>query len=323
MLFLNSRDIEACISYVEVMDAIEDAFRIYISGEFYMPERPSVEYKNKTLLYMPCFKADIFGTKILTVFPENTAIKKPAIDGLMLLNNYTTGEPIALMDGKTITAYRTGAVGSVGIRYLAKKDCKTIGIIGAGVQGFHQALYACTARNIETVFIFDAFNKDLSSFADRLKAKLGSAVAVVPCEKVEHLLKESEIVITTTTSKEPVLPNNKEFLLGKCFIGIGSYKPNMREYPEAIWDVVEEVYTDLEFAIEESGDLCQPLEHGTITKDRIKLLGELISMNKDQEKARKKTTFFKSVGMALFDLTVAQLIYRKAMERNIGQIVKL
>ena len=288
-----------------------------------MPDRICVDYRNKSIVYMPCFCDDIFGTKILSIFPENKKIGKPTIYGLMLLNDFVTGEPLALLDGKTVTALRTGAVGAVGTRYLAGKNCTALGIIGAGTQGFYQALFICLEKRINKVFLYDSFRKDYAFFITELKAKLGRPVEIIVCEKVEQLLAESEIIVTTTTATDPVIPDNVNLLRGKCFIGVGSYQPHVREYPDAIWDAVEEVYVDLAFAMEESGDLSQPLASGRIIKDQVKELGYLICHPEEQAKARKETTFFKTVGMAAFDLCAAQLIYENALKKQIGHNLSL
>ena len=79
-----------------------------------------IEHDNKSLIYMPCYTDDVIGTKILTIFPENSKLGLPSIDGVILLNNAVTGAPEALLDGQSVTAWRTGAVGGVGIVPLTK-----------------------------------------------------------------------------------------------------------------------------------------------------------------------------------------------------------
>lgn len=74
MLFLNNEDIKLSITFNEVMDKIEESYGIFYRNEYYMPHRPTIEYKNKTLIYMLSFIDNLFGTKILTVFPDNMAI---------------------------------------------------------------------------------------------------------------------------------------------------------------------------------------------------------------------------------------------------------
>lgn len=316
MIFLGKEEVEKLVDPNEIMDQIEEAYRIFGADAYYMPPRPVIEHENKTLIYMPCFTEDIIGTKMLTIFPENAKLGLPSLDGLVILNDRTTGAPLAIMDGQAVTAWRTGAVGGVGIRHLSRKDARTVGIVGAGAQGFHQAVYACAARNIETVYIWNHSNRDLTDFMDRLKKTIADpAVEVVQCKTVEELVKASDIICTATPSEEPVLPNDRELLEGKCIIGIGSYTPQMREIPDVIWDLVDNVYIELPYACEESGDLSQPLAEGRLTMDRVVLMDKFLASGADEDEIAKKTTYFKSVGMGLFDVCVAQKLLEKAKER--------
>ena len=315
MIVLSKEQIEEMVDPDQMMDQIEEAYRIYGSGEFYMPPRPTVEHENKQLMYMPCYTKDIIGTKILSIFPENSKLGLPSIDGIVLLNDYTTGAPLAVMDGQSVTAWRTGAVGGVGIRHLSRKDCRTVGIIGAGMQGFHQAVYACAARNIHPVYVFNHSDRDLTDYLERLKKAIDKEdVKVVQCKAVEELVRNSDIICTTTPSTTPVLPDDKELLRGKCIIAIGSYMPEMREIPDAVLDLVDNVYIELPYACEESGDLSQPLASGKLTKDRVKLMHEYL-VSGEKEIKEGQTTYFKSVGMGLFDVCIAQKLYEVAKEK--------
>ena len=323
MLILNKKDITKTVDLNEMMDQIEEAYRIFGAGEFYMPPRPTVCHNNKTLIYMPCYTEKSLGTKMLTIFPENSKLGLPSIDGLVILNDLETGKTLSVMDGQTVTAYRTGAVGGVGIRHLSRKDCHTVGIIGAGVQGFHLALYACAAREIHTVYVYNHSDRDLTEYLERLREAIGdSKVEVKQCSTVEELVASSEIICTATPAEKEVLPNDKSMLEGKCIIAIGSYTPNMREIPDVVFDLVDNVYVELEYACEESGDLSQPLEAGILTMDRVKLMHELLASEADEEELTKKTTYFKSVGMGLFDICIAQRLYDGAMENGFGQEIE-
>lgn len=316
MIFLGKEEIEKLVDPNEIMDQIEEVYRIFGADAYYMPPRPVIEHENKTLIYMPCFTEDVIGTKMLTIFPENAKLGLPSLDGLVILNDRTTGAPLAIMDGQAVTAWRTGAVGGVGIRHLSRRDARTVGIVGAGAQGFHQAVYACAARNIETVYIWNHSDRDLTDFMDRLKKTIADpAVKVVQCKTVEELVKASDIICTATPSEEPVLPNDRELLEGKCIIAIGSYTPKMREIPDVIWDLVDKVYIELPYACEESGDLSQPLAEGRLTMDRVVLMDKFLASGADEDEIAGKTTYFKSVGMGLFDVCVAQKLLEKAKER--------
>lgn len=321
MLLLNKKDIAKSVQLNDMMDQIEEAYRIFGAGKFYMPPRPTVCYNNKTLIYMPCYTEKSLGTKMLTIFPENSKLGLPSIDGLVILNDLETGKTLSIMDGQTVTAYRTGAVGGVGIRHLSREDCHTVGIVGAGVQGFHLALYACAAREIHTVYVFNHSNRDLTDYLKRLEEAIANPnTKVVQCSTVEQLVQNSEIICTATPAENPVLPNDKTLLEGKCIIAIGSYTPTMREVPDVIFDLVDDVYVELEYACEESGDLSQPLEAGILTMERVKMMHRLLATEEDKG-LTKKTTYFKSVGMGLFDICVAQRLYDSAKANGFGQEV--
>ncbi len=316
MIVLGKNEIEKLADLNQMMDQIEEAYRIFGTGEFFMPPRPCVEHENKTLMYMPCYTKDVIGTKILSIFPENSKLGLPSIDGAVLLNDHETGAPIAVLDGQSVTAYRTGAVGGVAIRHLSGKDCHTVGIVGAGTQGFHLALYACAARDIHTVYVYNHSSRDLADYLARLEKAIDNpGTKVVQCKTVEELLKNSEIVCTATPSASPVLPDDQSLLAGKCIIAVGSYTPQMREIPDAVWDVADRVYIELPYACEESGDLSQPIAEGRIDESRTVLMSEFLASGGLKEEPDGKTTYFKSVGMALFDICVAQKLLEEA-EKN-------
>lgn len=314
MLYLSSKDVEKVVDHKEVVKIIENAMGVYETGNFTQPDRITVNRgDNETYLYMPCFTDDVKGTKILTLYGDNPKKGVPVIQGVMLLNDVETGKIKAVIEGSSLTAYRTGAVGACGIKHTTPENVHTLGVVGTGVQGFYQSLYACRIRPIDTIHVFDIFPDKAADFADRLSKALPD-VKVIVCPCVEELIKASEVIVTVTTSPKPVLPNDKELLKGKHFVGIGSYKPNMREYPDALFEVLDEVYIDVDFAKEETGDLATPIANGLIDEEKIHTLGKYL----DKEINTDGTTFYKSVGMALFDISVAEYIYDRAKELGVG-----
>lgn len=318
MLYLKEKNIKEAVSLNEMMDAIEQSFHIYKKNNFFMPDRIHVNNHENTILYMPCFKDSMFGTKILSIFPDNPKKDMPVITGLMLLNDKETGEPLALINGADLTAYRTGAVGGVGVRHTTPKNVKKLGLIGAGAQGFYQVLFACEARDFEQVTVFDAYSKNMSAFVERLQKELPDTKFII-ANSSEELVRISEVIITATPSTTPVVPDDKELLKGKHFIGLGSYTPEMREYPQSLYELIDNVYVDTEFAGEESGDIITPLKENWIREDQIKLFSDLLT----DPIAIGDTTLYKFVGMGLFDLAVSEVIYKKAQIQNLGQKINL
>lgn len=318
MLFLNREDMRRCMSPEQCIAAMEKAYRIFYDNSFVMPHRPCIENGDNTLLYMPCFIGEGFGTKFLTLFPDNPKKNKPMIDGMMVLNDAEDGSTKAIMHAGFLTALRTGANTGVMIKNLAPKDAKTCGIVGAGVQGVFQTAFACTVRDIKTVYIYDHHKKDIDKFKADVENLLGRAIDFMLCETVTELMEKSDIIIAATTSNTPVFPNDEKLFAGKTVVAIGSYKPHCRECPDALVKAADGIYVDLNFAKEESGDLFIPLEEGTIGHGKIHQISDVIYSPDYKNHIPGKTIFIKTVGMALFDVVCGSEIYNAAVEKNIG-----
>lgn len=318
MIYLGKEDILEAASTGEMLDAIEEAMHGYERREFHMPPRLHVEHEGNTLLLMPCFTKDYFGTKVVSLFPRNPEQGIPVLNGIMVLNDAETGVPLALLDGAALTGVRTAAVGAVSVRHLAPKNTQSVGIIGAGVQGFYQAWFASAARDVRDVFVYDLGAEKSAALIEKLQGVIPRGnLHQTTC--VEDILQQTQVVITATTSFEPVLPEKEELLIGKHFVGIGSYKPSVRELPRALFKLVKVVYIDTDDALKESGDLIVPLKNHWIREDQVMTLGRFLAEKKDKDGVRHETTLFKSVGMALFDVCAAKLIYERAVQKNLGQ----
>lgn len=318
MLILNESDILKAIDFDELLKTVEQAFLLQEGGDYFMPDRMHLEYAGNTHLLMPAYTVNHFATKLVSVFPGNRKFDKPTVSGSVLLNDGQTGEPLALLNGSRLTALRTGAVGALGLAYTSPRGIRSIGLAGAGVQGFHLLLLACAVRNIEEIHILDPFHKDLSLFMGGLKAYL-PGVKMMQVTTAERLVERSEAIIAATTSLSPVIPDDLALITGKHFIGIGSFRPEMQEFPETLLGKVDQVIIDTPLAMQESGDIAIPLKKGIIRREQIHTLGKLI--NGQVSLDENKTTLFKSVGMALFDLLTAKTIYTNALKNKIGQEV--
>ncbi|HKI78105.1 MAG TPA: ornithine cyclodeaminase family protein [Ignavibacteriaceae bacterium] len=320
MLILNHEEILKSVNFIELIDASEKAMLIHTSGNFKMPVRLHVDYNQNTLLAMPCFTENNFGTKLVSLFPGNSKTGTPVTQGLVILNDGKTGEPLAIMNGATITALRTSAIGSLSIKLLARQGVKNLGVVGAGVQGFYQTLLANTVRNFKNVFINDINTDRVSELSGKLSESLPE-LKVHSCTSPEEVLKNSDVIITVTNTKTPLFPNNPSLFKEKHFVGIGSYKPDMREYPETFFKELDKIYIDTEHAFEETGDLITPIQKGWIKKEQVVSIADAIQ--NDCKGVNSGTSFFKSVGMALFDIVIAELIFKKSKEKKLGTTVIL
>ncbi len=313
MIIINAADILRIVKLKDILRAVEEAFLVFESGNFSMPERMHADYKGNTLLLMPSFTDKYFSTKLVSIFPENVKNNIPTLQGVFVLNDGKSGIPLAIIDAAKLTALRTGGVGGVSIKYLTDPSVKRVGIIGAGVQGYHQALFSSIVREIESILIYDKNKNNALRFIERFK-KERPEISLNMAESPREVIENSEIIITATTSLKPVVPDDSELLKEKYFIGIGSYKPTMREYPDSLFKVVDKVFVDTKTAFKESGDLREPISKGLIEERDIQTLGAFIK--NPYKIGRNSTIFFKSVGMAIFDLFVGAMIYEYAREKG-------
>lgn len=329
MLIIDENEMRQSVNAVDLMDAVEEAFRIMSQGDHFMPERFVAQADANKMLYMPCFADGKIGTKILSAFPENPSKGKPFLDGIMYLNDGVTGEPLAILNGRVLTGLRTGAVGGVAVKHLSKDKSKHIGLVGCGAQGFEQVKFACVVRPIEKVYLYDSMKENMKDFIESLKKDIlkedpNRKIDFIVCDGVETLVKNSEIIVTATGSNTPVLPDDGQSLKGKCIVAIGSWRPDMQEIPDALWSVVDSVYTELPYACEECGDLRIPLEKGLATMDQIGYMSDLLKLLDDGKKPDLgETILYKSVGMSLFDLTSSRKIYDMAVQKQRGVEVSL
>ena len=324
MRILNGTEMWNAVTLTEVMDAVEDAYAIHKSGRYTMPDRFCAARGGDLMLYMPCFLDSFIGTKMLAEFPDNPKKGFPYLSGLMILNEAETGQPAAVMDGGTLTAMRTGAVSGVALRYLAPEACTSAGLVGCGTQGLHQLLYACAVRPLTDLYLYDLHVPDPGPFCDRRREKLHACginrgIRFHFCRDARSLAEQSEILISATQATDPVYPDDEALLKGKCLIAIGSWKPDRRELPDAVWKLCRFAYTELPYACEESGDLAIPLASGLLSPDRVRYMEDLIQDTKEgRPHEQADTRCFKSVGMGIFDARCAQLICEKARQKGIG-----
>ncbi|TCP28699.1 ornithine cyclodeaminase [Scopulibacillus darangshiensis] len=321
MLVLNEKAIDEAATMKDIINAIEDAYRIYEKGAFNMPKRSHISEGDNTLLLMPCLNQNGFGTKIVSVFPNNK--KHPVIQGLMLLNDGETGKPKALLNGRQLTAVRTGAVGGAAVRYLSPESATSAGLIGTGVQGMYQLIATCSERTIKDIYLSNRSQEKIPAFAKKLRSHISADTTIHITGSAEEAVRHSDIIITATTSKTPVLPDDPDIYNGKLAIGIGSFQPNMREFPQSLLTEAENMFIDSNDATHETGDLIDPLTNGWLRDSQILPFSKLVSSEVEVDLSHAVPRVFKSTGMALFDLVVAETIYKKARTEQIGQFIEL
>ena len=316
MYYLNAESMISSFSFSGVMDAVANAMiQIETStNSLIAPLRNSVPLEKNTLMMMPCLSEKEWGLKVLTLFPDNPVRLKPFINGLFLLFDGSDGSPSALLDGRTLTAIRTGGVGGLAVRTLASTHATRLGIVGAGEQSYWQVRFACSVRPFSQVILYDTIESKAELCAERIR-KVLPELEIEITKDTTFLLKHSDVVITATNTTTPVFEDSPMYFEGKTFVGIGSYRPDMREYPDALFRAISNIFVDTEHAFDETGDLIEPLQSGVVLKKNIRSMGAFLSREKADFTA-ESGAFFKSVGYAAFDLFVARFLFQRGVENG-------
>jgi len=313
MEFFDSKTIADIATMHEWVDAMEKAMQTSASGDYVMPKRMHLDYGKNTFLLMPCITDEYWATKLVSFCPGNKVSGRPSIYGTVVLNNTKTGEPLAIMDGTEITAMRTAAVTAAGIKNISPVNTHSLGIIGTGVQGIYQALFACSVRDINVIWAYDLNKYNLKLFSDKVNGKFPKIKIIQAADSGEVAL-NSEVIISATDSQHPVFQNEKELFTGKTFVGIGSYKPDCREFPEQLFRQIDQIFVDTMDGKNESGDLITPVKNNWISEENIYPIGSLLSG--DIVLTANPTRLYKTVGNAIFDLFAAKLVYEKYIKSS-------
>ena len=313
MEFIDSKTIADIASQSEWVETMETALRIAATGNYVMPERMHIDYGENTFLVMPCITDEYWATKMVSFCPGNREKERPSIYGTVVLNDTKTGAPLAILDGGILTAMRTGAVTAAGIKHLSPLNSHSLGIVGTGVQGIYQALFACSVRKIDEIWAFDKDSSNLNKFVVDLNFRYPDVRVHLANDSGEVTL-NSQVIISATNSQNPVFKNSKELFTGRTFVGIGSYKPDCMEFPEQLFRQIDQIFVDTIDGKNESGDLITPVRNNWISDENIFTIGSLIAGN--SVPAENTTRLYKTVGSAIFDLFAAKLIYEKHIDKN-------
>lgn len=324
MLILNQEEVKQIIPLSEigkVVERIEMAFSKYGKGEVDMPPKTYLYFKkdNGDLRVMPSFSEDLkmAGTKIVNVHPDNPKINLPTVGAVIVLNDAKTGSPIALMDGTYITGMRTGAAGAVASKYLAKKESKTLGVVGAGRQALFQIAAISTVIKLQNILVYDVNDKSIEALSAELE-KIGIKIKKASLEEVS----KQDILATTTPSRSPVIKNDW-VVAGTHINAVGADAEGKEELEPDILKRSKIVVDDWTQA-SHSGEINVPVAKGIITKDNIySSLGEIVAGIKKGRENDSEITVFDSTGLALQDLFAAEMVYQEALKMGLGKDIKI
>jgi len=328
MHILSGADVRRAVTMSEAIQAVRQAYIQLSAGQAVVPLRTPVpiEQRGAVTLFMPAYLAhsDALGAKIVSVFPGNTAQGLPLIHALVIVVDAATGRPLALLDGTYLTALRTGAASGVATDLLARPDARVVAIFGAGAQARTQLEAVCTVRTIEKVWVHDTAPEAAAAYVQEMREHGRPVPADISvAESPAQATAQADIICTATTSSTPVF-DDAHLKPGVHVNGIGAYTPEMQEIPAETVVRAKVVVDSRSASLEEAGDLIIPLRQGLITRDDIYgEIGEIAAGQIPGRESDQEVTFFKSVGIAVQDVAVADLVLRRATELGLGLEVEL
>jgi ornithine cyclodeaminase/alanine dehydrogenase len=319
LLYLSREDVEkVALDMATIIDLLSEAFKQKGEGRVEMPPKPGIHTQPDAFIHaMPAYIPSLrsAGIKWVSGYPDNFKHGLPYISGLLVMNDVDTGIPYAVMDCTWITAYRTGAASALSARYLARPECETVGILACGVQGRTNLQAMATLFPIKRVYAYDILPDVQRRYVQEMSEKLG--LEVIGVDEPRKAVVESDIVVTSgPILKHPAPTIGKDWLKPGSFASAVDFDSYWK--PEAFAQM-DRIATD---------DHAQFQYYRTVgyfpeTPDPYADLGELVAGLKPGRQSPQERTMAMNLGLALDDMAVAPEIYRRAMERGIGTLLKL
>ena len=319
VMFLTSADIRALLTPDDCIAAVERIFRMYGEGEASAPGVLSLHADGGAFhIKAGLLNLDrsYFAAKINGNFPENdTRYGLPTIQGVISLHDASNGSVLALADSREITSLRTAAATAVAAKYLARDDAHTLTICGCGQQAHAQVRALSRVCDLDKVFTYDQNENRARQLALTLSDELGMSVTLVT--NVREAMSKSDLCITCTTSREPLLLRG-DVVLGTFIAAVGADNPEKQELDPALM-AASKIVVDVLDQCAVMGDLHHALDAHAVTRSDVHAeLGEIISGKKPGRETRQEITIFDSTGMALQDVAAVVLAFEKAEQQGCG-----
>ncbi len=329
MLILNAVDIRQALPMPLAIEAMKQAFAAFSEGKALVPPRihlPIAPHSGISLI-MPSFvdaatrSEQALAVKVVSLFEGNHARGLAHIQAAVVVLEPDTGRPVALLEGAMLTALRTAAASGAATDLLARRDCRTVALFGAGVQAITHLFAMCAVRPIETILICGRTPSNVAALIAKFAGRPAIPAELIAVDSPQQALADADIVCCTTTSKTPIF-DDADLKPGVHINAVGSYTPQAREVPPETVCRSLVVVDSRNAAWDGAGDLIQPMQAGLVGRDHIHAeLGELVLGRKRGRTDDQQITLFKSVGLAVQDAVAARVALENAARLKVGQEV--
>lgn len=318
LTLLSAADIQTALPMPAAIAAMKTAFAALSTGQATVPLRTAlpVPEHEAVSLFMPAYLPGAgLALKIVSVFPHNAQQGRPIINGLVAALDPATGEPLAVLDGAFLTAWRTGAGSGAATELLARADAKIGAVIGCGVQARTQALALDAARSLAEIRVYAPRPERVQAFIADLQPHVKAQL--IPAASSAEAVQAAEVICAATTSAQPVL-EGRLLKPGAHVNGVGSYTLHMQEVDVVTVQRARLFVDSRASALAEAGDLVR----AHTGPDDWTELGEVVTGLKPGRSSADQITFFKSVGVAVQDVAAAGAALAGAKHLGLGKSVE-
>jgi alanine dehydrogenase len=319
MLVLDEAQVSRLLDMDDAIAAVDAALRAQSAGETNFPLRQAARAPGGILGAMPGVitgAKPALGAKLVTFFLGNAARGIHTHNALIALFEPTTGEPLALMDGRYITEIRTAAASAVATRALAASSAGGLAILGTGVQARSHIDALSRVMNIEDLRVWGRTKSKAEALASWATAerKIPARAAVSAAEACR-----GATVVCTTTAASQALFDADAISMGAHVNAVGASTPAMRELPGALMSRARIFVDSIEGAMHEAADIIQAIAEGALPEEpRLTLLADAVAGKAPGRTSREEITIFKSLGIAIEDIACAALVYARATQRDLA-----
>jgi alanine dehydrogenase len=295
---MDEQAVLAAVSPAEAIERVRDAFVRHHAGEWamppkvYLPSPPHGDFRA-----MPARGDGLALLKWVTSFPGNPERGLPTVTGVICLSDAETGEPLMLLDARSVTALRTGAAAAVASRALARADASSVGLVGCGLHGLWTARCLAAAGSTEGV-AYDPDEAAATRVADDLGWRTGSRAEALACDVVCCVTPGAEAVVEAGDLR-PGLHLN---MLGADGPGKAEATPGAVASCALFCDEWEQAA--------HGGELTGAVDAGLVTREQVTDLGAVLAGDAPGRPGPEAVTLFDSTGLAIQDLAVAGAAYR-------------
>lgn len=320
---LTEDEIRQCVqTNLEALAVVEDAFTRLAKGQANMPPimRIDVPENNGEVDIKSAYLQglDSFAVKMSSGFFDNYKLGLPSLGGMMILLSAKIGFPEALLlDNGYLTDVRTGAAGAVAAEYLARENIETVGVIGAGAQARYQVRALKLVRNFDKLLVYSKTLERVDQYVQEMSATLD--IEIVKMADAESVVRSSEVVITTTPAKNPII--QADWLHpGLHITAMGSDAEEKQELHVDVFGRTDLIICDRKSQAFRLGELHHAGDAGVITEadDNIIELGELTAGRHPGRQSDEQITVADLTGTGAQDTAIALLAYRQAQEAGLG-----